>query len=200
MPDARVQQHVVKPARAPILLIELFDGRGAPFVQGGQVRLGMLRLLRESAHIPLALGLGRGIDKNMKAAGIAHQCAGRSAAHQNAVARLRLQQNLLLNQLHHALGVEGAFLPGRRRIYRVLPQDFSIAVVPGIGALVVALGQLGVTPALRAAPHTRSESSSRQPRRWARSCANSPPCEPYSRSTVITRIGRCIMRRNPSAN
>src|ERR1700734_3542811 len=49
-------------------------------------------------------------------------------------------------------------------------------------------------PALRAAPSTSSESSSRHPNLSARSCANSAPCEPYSRSTVITFTGVCIAK------
>ena len=74
------------------------------------------------------------------------------------------------------------------RIRRVVPEHLAVAVVPRIEPIIELRGQLRrQRPRVLAAALTSSESSNRHPSRSARSWANSPPREPYSRSTVITR-------------
>ena len=61
--------------------------------------VGVLSLFRKGVHEPVALGAGCGVDKDVKAPRLSGQRAGRSPAHQDAVALLRRVRNLSPNQL-----------------------------------------------------------------------------------------------------
>ena len=86
---------MVETAGAPLLLIELADDGGAALVEGGEELIGLLGLLGESVHEPLALGGGGSVDEDMKAAGLAGECAGCAAADEDAVALCGGVENLL---------------------------------------------------------------------------------------------------------
>jgi len=136
---------VIQAARAPVLLIELADYGGAALVEGRQQLVGLRGLVGKDALEPLALVPCRGVDKDVEAARLSGQSAGRAAAHQHAIALLGGAHNLLADERQHALGVEElVFGEAGHGKDRVLPEHLAVAVVPGVEALVEACGQLGV--------------------------------------------------------
>jgi len=136
---------VVEAAGAPVLLIEPADDGGAALVEGREMLVGVLGLVREGFDEPLALGAGGSVDEDMKAAGMAGERAGRAAADENAVALLGGVENLPMDERKHALGVEDLVLgDAGRGIAGVVPEGLAVAVVPGIEALVEFGGHLGI--------------------------------------------------------
>src|SRR5208337_5616168 len=166
--DARVQQHVVEPARAPLLLVELANDPSAPPIEGRQMLLRLMRPLRKRAREPILLGAGRGVHENMKASRPPGEGTGRSAANQHAVALIRSVEDLCPDQFQHALGVEDFLIAaGGRRIHIILPEHFAVTVIPGVQPLVEPGRRLRIDAgdARRASHQLRVQQPPAQPRR-----------------------------------